>query len=153
MSLVLTPEQIGQIESEGAAAYPKECCGAMLGRDLADASGVRRVVARLAPLSNSFAADEQYHRFSLDPRELMRLEKVAAEAGLAVLGFYHSHPNHPARPSETDRQHAWPFYSYVIVAIANRQPVDLTSWQLDESTEQFRPERIIRQLVEGKEVR
>jgi proteasome lid subunit RPN8/RPN11 len=81
------------------------------------------------------------------------LEKVAAEAGLAVLGFYHSHPNHPARPSETDRQHAWPFYSYVIVAIANRQPVDLTSWQLDESTEQFRPERIIRQLVEGKEVR
>jgi proteasome lid subunit RPN8/RPN11 len=150
MSLILTPEQIGQIEREGAAAYPNECCGAMLGRDVADDSGVRRVVARLAPLSNSFAADEQYHRFSLDPRELMQLEKGAAEAGLAVLGFYHSHPNHPARPSETDRRHAWPFYSYVIVAIANRQPIDLTSWQLDESTEQFKPEEIVRERTEGR---
>jgi len=145
MSLVLSPEQVGQIEREGAAAYPNECCGAMLGRDVADASGVRRVVARLAPLSNSFAADEQYHRFSLDARELMQLEKRAAEAGLAVLGFYHSHPNHTARPSETDRRNAWPFYSYVIVAIANRQPVDLTSWQLDESTEQFEQEEIVRE--------
>ncbi|MGD0388907.1 MAG: M67 family metallopeptidase [Tepidisphaeraceae bacterium] len=150
MSLVLSPEQVGQIEREGAAAYPNECCGAMLGRDVADASGVRRVVARLAPLSNSFAADEQYHRFSLDARELMQLEKRAAEAGLAVLGFYHSHPNNPAQPSETDRRHAWPFYSYVIVAIAGRQPIDLTSWQLDESTEQFRQEQIIRQPMERR---
>jgi proteasome lid subunit RPN8/RPN11 len=149
MSLVLTPEQIGQIEREGMAAYPNECCGAMLGRDVADAGGVRRVVARLAPMSNSFAADQQYHRFSLDPRDLLRLEKDAAEAGLSVLGFYHSHPNHPARPSETDRRHAWPYYSYVIVAIADRRPGDLTSWQLDESTGQFNPEQIVRDPISG----
>jgi len=67
-----------------------------------------------------------------------------------VLGFYHSHPDHPARPSETDRASAWPFYSYVIVSIAKRQPVDMTSWQLDESTEQFKPEEIIRG-EDGKE--
>jgi thiosulfate/3-mercaptopyruvate sulfurtransferase len=102
----------------------------------------------LEPLTNSFAADEQFHRFSLDPRELMQLEKRAAEAGLAVLGFYHSHPDHPARPSETDRQNAWPFYSYVIVAIADRKPVDLTSWQLDESTGQFKPQQIVREQNE-----
>ena len=80
----------------------------------------------------------------------MQLEKRIDGSGLAVLGFYHSHPDHPARPSDTDRQNAWPFYSYVIVAIAKRQPVDLTSWQLDESTEQFEPEEILRQAMERK---
>jgi thiosulfate/3-mercaptopyruvate sulfurtransferase len=142
MSLILTPEQAAQIEREGVAAYPNECCGAILGRDAADGS---RIVHRLEKLTNSFAADEQFHRFSLDPRELIQLEKRAADAGLAVLGFYHSHPDHPARPSETDRQNAWPYYSYVIVSIAKREPVDLTSWQLDESTEQFKPEKIERE--------
>jgi proteasome lid subunit RPN8/RPN11 len=141
MTLVLTSDQISQIEREGAEAYPNECCGAMLGRDDADS---RRLVSRLEPLGNSFEADEQYHRFSLNPRDLMQLEKRAGDAGLAVLGFYHSHPDHPARPSEYDRQHAWPYYSYVIVSIAKRNPVDLTSWQLDESTEQFKPEMIER---------
>jgi proteasome lid subunit RPN8/RPN11 len=141
MPLVLTAEQISQIQREGADAYPNECCGAMLGKDQPDA---RRLVTRLEPLGNSFEAGEQYHRFALDPRDLMHLEKRAGDAGLSVLGFYHSHPDHPARPSEYDRQHAWPFYSYVIVAIANRNPVDLTSWQLDESTEQFKPETIER---------
>ena len=150
MSLILTPEQVAQIEREGVAAYPNECCGAMLGKDVADGSQIRRIVHRLERLTNSFAADEQYHRFSLDPREQMQLEKRAAEAGLAVLGYYHSHPDHPARPSETDRQNAWPFYSYVIVSIANRQPIDLTSWQLEESTEQFKPEQIIRDEAERR---
>jgi proteasome lid subunit RPN8/RPN11 len=144
MSLVLTAEQVKQIEQEGAAAYPNECCGAMLGKDERDGSGVRRIVQRLEKLTNSFSKDEQFHRFSLDPRELMQLEKKTGAEGLSVLGFYHSHPDHPARPSETDRKNAWPFYSYVIVAIAKRQAVDMTSWQLDEATEQFRSEEIIR---------
>ncbi len=153
--LVLSPLHVQQIEREGEAAYPNECCGALLGRDVAGESEPRRVVQQLEPLTNSFAADERYHRFSLDPRELMLLEKKASAAGLAVLGFYHSHPDHPARPSEYDRVHAWPFYSYVIVAIAGAggvKPVDLTSWQLDEKTEQFKPERIHRSETsqEGK---
>ena len=152
MSLVLTPEQVAQIEREGVAAYPNECCGAMLGRDISSPQTQlqpqpRRIVQRLEPLVNSYSADEQYHRFSLDPRELMQLEKIAGEAGLAVLGFYHSHPDHPARPSETDRQHAWPYYSYVIVAIAKREAVDLTSWLLDEATEQFKAEEIVREVA------
>jgi proteasome lid subunit RPN8/RPN11 len=151
MSLILTAEQFAQIEREGAEVYPHECCGAMLGKDAADGLGVRRIVHRLEAMNNSFAADEKYHRFSIDPRELMQLEKRIEGSGLSVLGFYHSHPDHPARPSETDRLNAWPFYSYVIVAIARRQPVDMTSWQLDESTEQFKPEEIVRG-ENGKEV-
>ena len=144
MSLVLTSQQWSQIEREGSAAYPNECCGAMLGRDDSQASGGRRIVQRLEPLTNAFESGEQYHRFSLEPRELMLLEKRASAAGLAVLGFYHSHPDHPARPSEYDRSHAWPFYSYVIVEICKGSAKEMTSWRLDEVSEQFGAEEIIR---------
>jgi proteasome lid subunit RPN8/RPN11 len=142
-SLILTSSQWKQIEAEGSAAYPNECCGAMLGKDVIDGAVTKRIVDRLVPLKNSFVDDEKYHRFSLDPLELMNLEKTSGAAGLSVLGFYHSHPDHPARPSEYDRVHAWPFYSYVIVAIAKGGPVDLTSWQLDEATEQFVVEEVV----------
>jgi proteasome lid subunit RPN8/RPN11 len=67
----------------------------------------------------------------------MKAEKDAGDERRLVLGFYHSHPDHPARPSEYDRQHAWPFYSYVIVSISKGEPVDMTSWVLDEATETF----------------
>jgi proteasome lid subunit RPN8/RPN11 len=73
----------------------------------------------------------------------MQAEKEAAAEGRMVLGFYHSHPDHPARPSEYDRVHAGPFYSYIIVAIAKREPVDMTSWLLDEQTETFFQQEII----------
>jgi proteasome lid subunit RPN8/RPN11 len=144
--LILTREQIAQIEREGCAAYPNECCGAIIGHDVTDTNDVtRRIVDRLSPLANSFESDEQYHRFRLNPLDLVKVERDAGADGKLVLGFYHSHPDHPARPSEYDRQHAWPFYSYVIVAIEKRKPVDLTSWQLDEVTEQFRAEAIARE--------
>jgi proteasome lid subunit RPN8/RPN11 len=142
MSLILTPEQAEQIEREGMEAYPNECCGAMLGRDFVVPSGTTRRVLKLKKLTNSFSAEERYHRFSLDARELMQLEKEAGELKLMVLGFYHSHPDAPARPSEYDRQHAWPFYSYAIVSIEKGKAKDLTSWQLDEATEQFKAEQV-----------
>jgi proteasome lid subunit RPN8/RPN11 len=132
-TLIFTPPQLAQIRREGSQAYPNECCGAIIGRD----RGENRVVESLRPLVNSFEAGEQFHRFRLDPLELAQVDKEAAGRGLLVLGFYHSHPDHPARPSETDRIHAWPFYSYVIVAVEKGRPADLTSWLLDEATEQF----------------
>jgi proteasome lid subunit RPN8/RPN11 len=73
----------------------------------------------------------------------MQAERSAGGRGELVLGFYHSHPDHPARPSEYDRAHAWPFYSYVIVAVAKRAAGEMTSWQLDEVTEQFAPQILI----------
>jgi proteasome lid subunit RPN8/RPN11 len=130
--LHLTPQQRQQIESEGVAAYPNECCGIIFGRDLAG----HRVVDQLSPVANEFESGEQYHRFLITPKTLLNAEKNCPP-GQLVLGFYHSHPDAPARPSEYDRQHAWPFYSYIIVAIHQRKPVDMTSWTLDEQTEQF----------------
>ena len=137
--LVLPPDLARAIEREGSAAYPNECCGILFGRDV----GSERRVERLEPVANSFQADEQYHRFSIEPKDLMRAEKSAADSGQLVLGFYHSHPDHPARPSETDRQAAWPFYSYVIVSIAKGEPLDMTSWVLEEATERFAKQEIV----------
>jgi proteasome lid subunit RPN8/RPN11 len=135
--LVLTAVQVGQIEAEGSAAYPNECCGIMIGRDVSDGACTRRIVERLEPMANVFDPEQQRRRFAVDPLALMKAEKSAAEGGQLVLGFYHSHPDHPARPSEFDRVHAWPFYSYVIVSIEQGKPVDMTSWLLDDQTETF----------------
>lgn len=142
--LVLTPSQVQQIEAEGAQAYPNECCGIMIGRDVSDGACTRRIVDRLEPMANVFDPQQQRRRFAVDPLALMRAEKSAADEGRLVVGFYHSHPDHPARPSEFDREHAWPFYSYVIVSIAQGAAVDMTSWILDDQTQTFS-----RQELEG----
>lgn len=141
--ILLPPALFRQIEREGAAAYPNECCGILYGTDVTTDGQTRRRVDRLEAVANEFEEEERYHRFLITPQTLMNAEKAAGARGELVLGFYHSHPNHPARPSEYDRQHAWPFYSYVIVAVANRQPGDMTCWVLDESTEQFQPQPIV----------
>ncbi len=134
MKLTLSADFARQIEREGAAAYPNECCGIIYGRDVAGSS---RVVEKIVAVENAFEDAEKYHRFSITPKQLMDAEKTASAEGRLVLGFYHSHPDAPARPSEYDRQHAWPFYSYIIVSIAKGTAVDMTSWLLDDQTETF----------------
>ena len=141
--LELSASLKAQIESEGSTAFPSECCGILIGRDIRDGAKTRRVVERLMPGQNVFEADERYHRFSIDPRLQMQAEREAEKSGQAVLGFYHSHPNHPARPSEYDREHAWPFYSYVIVSIMDRKPDRMTSWVLNDQTNQFDEQPIV----------
>ena len=146
-TLVLPPALFRQIEAEGEAGYPNEICGMMFGREVRDATDpaggrARRSVERLVVGKNVFEADEQYHRFSIDPREQMRAERQMEKEGLALLGYYHSHPDHPARPSEYDREHAWEFYSYVIVAVAKGKAADMTSWVLDGETKQFARQEI-----------
>src|SRR4051812_30484060 len=135
--LVLTPDQVRQIEEEGSQTYPNECCGIMIGHDMFDGACTRRIVERLEPMQNVWDEAEQKRRFAIDPLALMKAEKAASDEGQAVVGFYHNHPEHPARPSETDRQFGWPYYSYVIVSIAKGEAVDMTSWVLDDETETF----------------
>ena len=141
IELLLPANYARQNEKEGAAAYPNECCGVMFGRDIE--SQTRRVVERIAAVDNAFDAAERFHRFSITPKQLMQAEREAAAERRLVVGFYHSHPDHPARPSEYDRQYAWPFYSYVIVAISNAMALDMTSWVLDEKTETFSRQEIV----------
>lgn len=136
--LILSKAFYEKIEHEGAAAFPNECCGIIYGRD----EPGRRIVTRLEPVPNDFETGERYHRFMITPGILMQAEKTAVSNSELLLGFYHSHPNHPARPSEYDREHGWPFYSYVIVSIMNCKPADMTCWLLNEQTEQFEQQEI-----------
>lgn len=126
------------IRAHGESEYPNECCGILYGTDR---DGVRTIV-EIEPVANAFESGEQFHRFSITSEVLLKAERTAAGKALLVIGFYHSHPDHPARPSEFDRVHAWPFYSYLIVAIAGGKSTDLTSWILDDSTEQFTAQQI-----------
>jgi proteasome lid subunit RPN8/RPN11 len=149
-TLKMSAEIAGKIREHGAQGYPNECCGALLGRD-ADVSSattmggavalpVREIVA-LFPLVNR-RDDSPRNRFSVTAEDVRDSEKAAREKGLEVVGWYHSHPDHPARPSQYDREHAWPWYSYIIVSVANGKPQEMTSWRLSDDRSEYACEEI-----------
>ncbi len=132
----LSSDIAAKIRSHGAETYPHECCGALLGRELAD--DLREIVA-LFPLVNR-RDDSPRNRFSVTSEDVRDAEKAARGQGLDVLGWYHSHPDHPAKPSQYDQDHAWPWYSYIIVSVANGEPQYMTSWRLSDDRSKFAPE-------------
>lgn len=138
--LILNHEISQGIRGWGARDYPNETCGAMLGLDGVDGADAREVRA-LFPLTNR-RDDSPRNRFSITADDFRAAERAAKQQGLELLGWYHSHPDHPARPSEFDREHAWPWYSYVIVSVAQGEPRDMTSWQLADDRSHFLPEEI-----------
>ncbi len=126
--VVLTAEQRAAIDRHAEATYPDECCGVILGRQVDG----KRIVEALVEIENQWDEVERRRRFLITPKQYMQAEKQATAAGLDLLGFYHSHPDAPARPSEFDREHAWPFYSYLIAGVSNGKTVELTGWQLKD---------------------
>ncbi len=135
--LALSVNLAAQMRVHGADTYPHECCGALLGRDT---EGAREVLA-LFPLANR-REDSPRNRFSIPAKDVLRAQAAAREKNLDLIGWYHSHPDHPARPSEYDREHAWPWYSYVIVSIMEQAPSEMTSWRLADDRSAFAPEEI-----------
>jgi len=131
-----------KIRAHGAETYPHECCGALLGRDSEGSSqdAVREVLGLLTLVNRR--DDSPRNRFSVTAADVLEADKSAQAQGLEVIGWYHSHPDHPARPSQYDRDHAWPWYSYVIVSVHNGAPQDMTSWRLSDDREEFSPEGI-----------
>jgi proteasome lid subunit RPN8/RPN11 len=131
------------IRAEGENAYPNECCGVLLG---AINNNDDRLVEHIIPITNTREAEEQYHRFKIEAEDLLRAEKEARRKNNEVLGFYHSHPDHPARPSEYDRNNALPFYSYIIVSVKKSpeksKAAELTSWRLTEDRKEFLEELV-----------
>jgi proteasome lid subunit RPN8/RPN11 len=116
------------IRIHGQETYPHECCGALVGRD----GFVTSVVA----LPNT--TDEgPRRRFMVRPSDYQLAERRATELGGELLGFYHSHPDHPARPSQYDLDHAWPTFAYIIVAVADGAATDMTVWYLQEDRSRF----------------
>jgi proteasome lid subunit RPN8/RPN11 len=124
------------IRKEGERAYPNECCGVLLGK-CEERSGRMMAVTKILPIENAWEAEEQHHRFVIEPEDFMRAEKEARGQGLDMLGFYHSHPDSPARPSDYDRDHALPFYAYIILAVEKGKAAELRSWELTTDRAQF----------------
>jgi len=136
--LEITESALEQIRRHGARAYPNECCGALLG---VAADGAKQVRA-LLPLDNRREGEAARTRFLVTADDFRWAEKEARAKGLDILGFYHSHPDHPARPSEFDREHALPWYSYIIVSVAHGEPQEATSWVLADDRSRFLPEEM-----------
>src|SRR3954469_12319342 len=125
MTLRVNETMLGTIHREGERAYPGECCGVLAGQP-----GQIKQVRRLLPVENRRADDP--HRYLIAPEDLRRVEAEVRQAGLEVLGFYHSHPDHPAAPSSFDAEHACPWYSYLIVRVDGGQGAQVASWVLDD---------------------
>ena len=131
-------KQIEEIREHGVRDYPYECCGLLLGRY--DAEG--KVVRETYPISNAREESAKRNRFLIEPVELMRGERYARDHDLEVVGFYHSHPDSPARPSQYDLEHAWPTYSYIIVSTRADEATDLFSWEQEPDRSRFNQEEI-----------
>jgi proteasome lid subunit RPN8/RPN11 len=118
----------GEIRRHGEETYPHECCGALVGTG-------NRVTATVA-LPNT-TEEGPRRRFMVRPSDYRMAEQKATDLGGELLGFYHSHPDHPARPSQYDLDHAWPTFAYIIVAVASGKSAAMTVWYLKEDRSSF----------------
>lgn len=151
----LSEAHLAAIRAHGAQDFPYECVGVMLG----DVEGEVKTVREVRAIPNTFTPNEDFERsigaeadgitlhgqerrFQIAPDAMFHLMREERQTGTKILGFYHSHPNHPARPSAYDREWASPWYSYLILSVMEGDPADLTAWQLDADRNDFLPEKI-----------
>ena len=128
----ISKELAQKISFHGEKTYPEECCGAILG---IDQDGVR-MVKEVHEIHNAQDASRD-RRFLVTPDQYQNAERAAKEKHFELLGFYHSHPNHPAEPSQFDLEHAMPWFSYVIVSVMGGRAGHMTAWVLNESRKRF----------------
>ncbi|HEX8853308.1 MAG TPA: M67 family metallopeptidase [Pyrinomonadaceae bacterium] len=141
--LRLGREHEDEIRRHGEQEYPHECCGLLLGRVETDGS---KRVAEVYAVSNAREEEARHNRSLILPGEYLRGERHARARGLDVLGNYHSHPNHPAVPSQFDLEHAWPTWSYVIVSVREGSAAELRSWEMVSDRSRFEEERVEREV-------
>jgi len=141
MALILTQDIEMQIRKHGEETYPFECCGIFGGLRQENKNNI----IELYPVLNSREESAKHNRFLMTPKDILMAEKQFRKNGIELLGFYHSHPDHPAIPSQFDLDHAsWPEYSYAIVAVEKGVSQLLTSWSLAEDRSKFMPEEIVK---------
>ena len=136
MTLIIPQSILDRIHAHGEGAYPEEGAGLMLGKII----GQDHQVSEILPLENVREAGARYDRYQLSPGDYLMGEEEADRLGLAMLGVFHSHPDHPNRPSEFDRQWAWPNFSYLITSVVKGKAVESRSWRLTEDRASFSEE-------------
>ncbi len=140
--LLIDNDVIAAIIEHAEREYPHECGGMLVGRFSEGGKAVKEIF----PLENAREAHARHHRVLIVPKDVMRAERYAREKKLDVVGYYHSHPNAPAVPSQYDLDHALPVWSYVIASVANAKVGDIRSWVMENDRSKFNDEPIERPL-------
>lgn len=135
--LVILPRHMLTIDRHASMSYPEECCGVLIGRSSGDTTFVERVLS----VGNE-RQDSRHNRFLISPETVLAAHKEARNLGLDIVGYYHSHPDHPARPSEFDREHAWPGLSYLIVSVQGGKVAEARSWRLADERDRYEEEAV-----------
>lgn len=134
MTLALSKELLDQIHAHGERAYPEEGAGFLIGSD--------GKVEDILPLENAREDGARHNRFLITPEAYLNAEVTADRLGLSLIGVFHSHPDHPNRPSEYDREWAQPFFSYIITSVNEGKAAGSRSWRLLEDRSEFEEEEI-----------
>ena len=142
MTLHISRELLLQIWDYGERTYPEENAGLILGTS----KGEDRWASRLLPLENKFQSESRHNRYLIKPEDMLAGEQEAERLSLEILGVFHSHPDHPAEPSEFDRQWALPWYSYLITSVNRGQALESRSWRLNDDRSRMIEEMIHVQL-------
>lgn len=129
----LAPGLLEEISRHGEETYPDECCGFLVG----GVDEEERRIRRVARAPNEFEG-ERRRRFVIRAEELRKIEEELDGTSDSVLGFYHSHPDHPARPSTFDRDHAWPWYVYLVQSVAQGRAGEIGAFELEAEAREFR---------------
>ena len=159
MTISLPYQHLQTIRTHAERAYPNECCGLILGHpgtEETEETGREKESVEVWKTQNTWGESSpdtplsdgasersftQERRYTIAPEEMLAAQRYARDRHLSIIGIYHSHPNHPAIPSECDRALAWSEYSYIIVSVEGGSAADVRSWQLD-GDRQFQPEEI-----------
>src|SRR5215472_9526848 len=121
------------------ASYPNECCGLLIGTTDKDKNRTVHTFRKCKNLNTERARD----RYEMDPLDMLRTEREFENSEWDIIGIYHSHPDHPSRPSQTDTDRAWPDYSYVIISVRHGKVASANSWVLNEAERQFNEEPLV----------
>ena len=139
--VVIEQKPLDEMYADALRSFPDECCGFFFGNEI----GQERIITNILTVDNSKEGDKR-RRFEIAPKDYLDAERFADENELQLLGVYHSHPNHPAVPSEHDRIAAQPYFSYIIISVKENEIADIRSWQLNENF-MFEEERIENQSI------
>ncbi|HTL89019.1 MAG TPA: M67 family metallopeptidase [Leptolyngbya sp.] len=142
MILRLNSQHLANIRVHAERTYPEECCGLLLGKSDPTGKTVMEVKATKNEWSDDQGDPSNQRQYEIAPAELLAAMKDARSRGLDIIGIYHSHPDHPAIPSECDRAAAWSQYSYAIVSVPKGTAAELQSWSLDDQ-QIFQPEDLL----------
>lgn len=134
----ISKELIEQIEAHGEKTYPNECGGMIIGRF----EDGKKTVVELLPMENAMSEAEQHNRILITPKDVLRAERYAREKKLDVVGYYHSHPDDRAVPSQFDLDHALPVWTYIIISVEKGKAVDLRAWEMENDRSKFNKEEI-----------